>query len=64
MVLIVIGALEPIPKGLVKGLEEMENQRTNRDHPDNSIVEISQNTEKSPGTLRRYAVTLTPVKEP
>ena len=34
----------------------------NRDHPDYSIVEISQNTEKSPGNQRRLAVTHTPVK--
>ena len=35
-------------KGLQRGLEELKNQRNNRDHP-NSIVKIDQNTEKSPG---------------
>ena len=34
-----------------------------RDHPDYSIVDNSQNTEKSPGDLRRLAVTQTPVKD-
>ncbi len=31
------------------------------DHPNNSIVEIGQYTEKSPGYLRRLVVTPTPV---
>ena len=34
-----------------------ENKRTSGDNPDYSIVEIGQNTEKSPGILRRLAVT-------
>ena len=33
------------------------NERTSGDHPNYSIVEIGQNTEKSPGDLRRLAVT-------
>ena len=32
----------------------------NRDHPNGSIIENGQNTEKSPGDLRRLAVTQTP----
>ena len=32
------------------------------DHPNDSIIENGQNTEKSPGDLRRLAVTQTPVK--
>ena len=32
------------------------------DHPNDSIVEIGQNTKKSPGDLRRLAVTQTSVK--
>ena len=39
------------------------NRRTNRDQPNYSIVEIVQNTEKSPGDLRRLAVTYTPMKD-
>ena len=33
-----------------------------RDYPDNSIIKIGQNTEKSPGDLRRLAVTQTPTR--
>ena len=32
------------------------NKRTSGDHPNYSIVEIDQNTKKSPGDLRRFAV--------
>ena len=32
---------------------ELGNERTSRDHPNYSIVEIGQNTEKSPEDLRR-----------
>ena len=38
------------------------NKRNSGDHPNNSIVEISQNTKKSPKDLRRLTVTQTPVK--
>ena len=33
-----------------------------RDHPNFCIIEICQNTKKSPETLRRHVVTQTPVK--
>ena len=36
---------------------------TSEDHPNNSIIENSQNTEKSPGDLRRLVVTQSPVKD-
>ena len=36
---------------------------TSRDYPNDSITENDQNTEKSPGDLRRLAVTQTPVKK-
>ncbi len=39
------------------------NWRTSGDHPNYSTVENNQNTEKSPGDLRRLAVTQTPVKD-
>ena len=32
------------------------------DHPNYNIIENGQNTEKSPGDLRRFAVTQTPEK--
>ena len=38
------------------------NKRTSEHHPNCSIVEIGQNTEKSFGDLKRLAVTQTPVK--
>ena len=38
------------------------NRRTRGDHPNNSISEIGNNTEKSPGDLRRLAVTRATVK--
>ena len=34
------------------------------DHPNDSIIENGQNTEKSPGDLRRLAVTQTQVGDP
>ena len=51
-----IGAFGTVTKELLKGLEDLE------DHPNDSIIEDRQNTEKSPGDLRRLAVTQTPVK--
>ena len=33
-------------------------------HPNNNIIENGQNIEKSPGDLRRLAVTQTPAKDP
>ena len=36
---------------------------TSRDHPNYSIVNNAQNTEKSPEDLRRLVVTQTPVKD-
>ena len=53
MIIIVIG----------KGTGRVENRKTNRDRPNYSIVKIGQNTEKSPGDLRRLAVTQNPVEE-
>ena len=47
---------------LGKETGRIENQRKNRDHPNYSIVGIGQNTEKSPGDLRKVAVIQTPVK--
>ena len=38
------------------------NKRSSGDHPNNSIVEIGQNTKKSTGDLRKLAVTQTPVE--
>ena len=39
------------------------NQRTRRDDPNYSIVKISQNTEESPGNLKRLVATVILVKD-
>ena len=39
------------------GIGGIGNKRTSGDHPNNCIVEIDQNTEKSPGNMRRLAAT-------
>ena len=52
MILIVFGAFGTVPKGLERVTKRSGNQRKSRDHPDNSIVEIGQNTENNPGDLR------------
>ena len=58
---VVIGAFGTITKGLLKDLEDLEVV-TGRDYPNDSTTENGQNTEKSPGDLRRLALTQTPVK--
>ena len=59
---IVIGAFGTVAKGLLKGQNDMEVWRTSGDHPNDSIIENGQNTEKNPGDMRRLAVTQTQVK--
>ena len=58
---ILIGVFRTVTKGLIKGLEDL-NWRTSGDHSNYNIIENGQNTEKSPGDLRRLAGTQTPVK--
>ena len=41
----------------IKGTEGLGNKRTSGDHPNYYIIENGENTEKSPGDLRRLAVT-------
>ena len=48
---------------ITKGTEGFGSWRTNGDHPNYSSIENVQNTEKSPGDLRRLYVTQTPVKD-
>ena len=57
---IVISVLGTIPKRLVKGLGRLGNKWTSGDHPAYSIIKIGQNTEDSPGDLRKLSVTQTP----
>ena len=59
---IVIGAFGTVTKGLLKGTGGLGRWRMSRDHSNYTIIENGQNTEKSPGDLRRLAVTQTPVK--
>ena len=47
---------------MVKGTGGLGNKRLSGDHPNYNINRIGQNTEKSPGDLRRLAITQTPVK--
>ena len=51
------------PQRMGKGTGRLGNKKAGEDHPDYSITKISQNTEKSPGDLRRIAVTQTSVKK-
>ena len=44
------------------GTKGLGNERMSGDHPNYYITEINKNTEKSPGYLRRFTVTQTPVK--
>ena len=60
---IVIGTFGTVTKGLLKGLDDLEVGGPSGDHTNNSIIENGQNTEKSPGDLRRLAVTQSPVKD-
>ena len=46
-----------------KGTGRVGNKRTSGDHPNYYIIDISRNTEKSPGDLKRFAVTQTPAKD-
>ena len=48
---------------IVKGTGRIGNKNTSGDHPNDSTVKISQNTEESPGALRRLAVFQTLVKD-
>ena len=46
-----------------KGLEELEIRARVETIPNSSIIKIGQNTEKSPGVVKRLAVTKTSVKD-
>ena len=52
---IVIGAFDTVTKGLTKGPGRLRSWQPSGDHPNNSFIENGQNTEKSPGDLRRLA---------
>ena len=47
---------------IIKGTKGLGNKKTCVDHLKYNIIENGQNTENSPGNLRRLAVTQTPMK--
>ena len=57
---IVIGALGTVTEGLLRGLEDLEIKEREETI---QTTEIGQNTEKSPGDLKRLAVNQTSVKD-
>ena len=59
---IVIDTFGTVTKGLSKGTGGLGNRRTSGNHSNFYIIENGQNTEKSPGDLKRLAVTSTLVK--
>ena len=48
---------------IIKGTGGLGNKRSSGNYPNYYIIEIDQNTEKSPGYLRTLVVTQTPVKD-
>ena len=58
IILIVIGAFGTVTKGLLKGLEDLENGGRVETIQTTALL----NTKKGPGDLRRLAVSQTPVK--
>ena len=47
----------------IKGTGGLGSWRTSEDHPNYRIVEDGQNTDKSPGDLKRLVVTQTLMKD-
>ncbi len=62
IILIVIGAFGTVTKGLIMILEDMEIKGRMGTIQTTALLKTGQNTEKSPGHLRRLAVTQTSVK--
>ena len=50
------------PQKIGKGTGRLGNKKTGWNYPDNNIIKISQNTDKSPKDLRRIDVNKPPVK--
>ena len=48
---------------IAEGTGGLRGKRVSGYHPNDSIIEIGQNTEKSPGELRIFAFTQTPVED-
>ena len=52
-----------IHRRICTGTGGFGNKRRGGDHPNCSIIKISLNIEKSPGDLRRHAISQTPVED-
>ena len=63
VMLIVVCTVVLVPQMFGKKYEVVGNQRKNWDHPDQIIVKIGNNIEKSPGDLTKLAISQTPVKD-
>ena len=61
-ILIVIGALGTVTKGLIRSLGGLGNKRTSEDYLNYSIIEIDHNAKETFGGLKRLAITQTPVE--
>ena len=62
IITIVVGAFWYSHLRITKRTVGLGNKKTSGDHPIFYIIVIGQNTEKSPGDLRRLAATQTPEK--
>ena len=60
---IIFNVLGTVPKGFEKETEGIRNQWNNQNHTGDSIVNIGQNNQKSPGDLSRLDVTQTLVND-
>ena len=58
---IVIGAFGTVIKYWIQEWKDLEITGPRRNFPNDSIVEIAQNTKMSPGDLQKLAVTQIPV---
>ena len=61
--MIIIIIILYIHQRIIKGTGGLGGKRTSGDHPNYNVIKNGQNTEKSPGNLKRLAVTQTPEKE-
>ena len=59
VIAVIIGAVGTVTNGFVKGQENLE-LRGRKDYPEDRIIKIGPNTEKSPGELWRLVITKTP----
>ena len=60
---IVHGAHSTVTERIIKGTGGFRSKRMGGDPPNYCIIEMGQNTEKSPGDLRRLVVSQTLVKD-